>query len=94
MDSNIIRMETEFAGRTLTLETGRMAKQAGGSVLVQYGGTVVLVTATASKTRREGIDYFPLMVDFVEKMYAAGKIPGGFSNVRQDPQLPQHLQQD
>jgi len=79
---------------TLTLETGRMAKQAGGSVLVQYGGTVVLVTATASKTRREGIDYFPLMVDFVEKMYAAGKIPGGFSNVRQDPQLPQHLQQD
>lgn len=78
MDSNIIRMETEFAGRTLTLETGRMAKQAGGSVLVQYGGTVVLVTATSSKTRREGIDYFPLMVDFVEKMYAAGKIPGGF----------------
>jgi len=78
MDSNIIRMETEFAGRTLTLETGRMAKQAGGAVLVQYGGTVVLVTATASKTRREGIDYFPLMVDFVEKMYAAGKIPGGF----------------
>ena len=78
MDSKIIKMETEFSGRTLTLETGRMAKQAGGSVLVQYGGTVVLVTATASKTRREGIDYFPLMVDFVEKMYAAGKIPGGF----------------
>ena len=78
MDSNLIRMETEFAGRTLTLETGRMAKQANGSVLVQYGGTVVLVTATASKTRREGIDFFPLMVDFIEKMYAAGKIPGGF----------------
>lgn len=78
MDSNIIRMETEFAGRKLSLETGRMAKQANGSVLVQYGGTVVLVTATASKERREGIDFFPLMVDFVEKMYAAGKIPGGF----------------
>jgi len=71
-------METEFAGRKLSLETGRMAKQANGSVLVQYGGTVVLVTATASKERREGIDFFPLMVDFVEKMYAAGKIPGGF----------------
>ncbi|TSA24690.1 polyribonucleotide nucleotidyltransferase [bacterium] len=78
MDSNIIRMETEFAGRKLIFETGRMAKQANGSVLVQYGGTVVLVTATASKVKREGIDFFPLMVDFVEKMYAAGKIPGGF----------------
>jgi len=78
MDSNIIRIETEFAGRKLLLETGRMAKQANGSVLVQYGGTVVLVTATASKDKREGIDFFPLMVDFIEKMYAAGKIPGGF----------------
>ena len=71
-------MEADFAGRSLILETGRMAKQASGSVLVQYGGTVVLVTAAVSKQRKEGIDFFPLTVDFVEKMYAAGKIPGGF----------------
>lgn len=76
--NNIIRLETEFAGRKLVLETGRMAKQANGSVLVQYGSTAVLVTATVSKQRREGIDFFPLVVDFVEKMYASGKIPGGF----------------
>ncbi|MEA2104947.1 MAG: polyribonucleotide nucleotidyltransferase [Candidatus Cloacimonadota bacterium] len=78
MLKKMIRMETEFAGRKLTLETGRMAKQANGSVFVQYGGTSALVTATVSKTRREGMDYFPLVVDFVEKMYASGKIPGGF----------------
>ena len=76
--NNVVRMETNFAGRKLILETGRMAKQASGSVLVQYGGTVVLVTAAVSKERREGIDFFPLVVDFIEKMYAAGKIPGGF----------------
>lgn len=76
--NNVVRMETDFAGRKLILETGRMAKQASGSVLVQYGGTVVLVTAAVSKERREGIDFFPLVVDFIEKMYAAGKIPGGF----------------
>lgn len=77
-NKKIIRMEADFAGRSLILETGRMAKQASGSVLVQYGGTVVLVTAAVSKERKEGIDFFPLTVDFVEKMYAAGKIPGGF----------------
>ena len=77
-NKKIIRMEADFAGRSLILETGRMAKQASGSVLVQYGGTVVLVTAAVSKQRKEGIDFFPLTVDFVEKMYAAGKIPGGF----------------
>lgn len=77
-NKNLVRMETDFAGRKLILETGRLAKQANGSVLVQYGGTVVLVTAGVSKERREGIDFFPLVVDFVEKMYAAGKIPGGF----------------
>ena len=78
MNNDIIRMETEFANRKLVLETGRMAKQANGSVFVQYGGTALLVTATASNERREDIDYFPLIVDFVEKMYASGKIPGGF----------------
>ena len=57
---------------------GKMAKQANGAVLVRYGDTVVLVTATASKAPREGVDFFPLTVDYEEKMYAAGKIPGGF----------------
>ncbi len=68
----------EFAGRTLTLETGRLAGLADGAVLVRYGDTVVLATAVSSGLPREGIDFFPLTVDFEEKMYAAGKIPGGF----------------
>ena len=68
----------EFAGRTLTLEFGKYAQQAGGSALVRYGETVVLVNATASDTPREGVDFFPLTVDFEEKQYAVGKIPGGF----------------
>ena len=68
----------EVGGRTLTIEQGKMAKQANGAVLVRYGDTVVLVTATASKEPREGVDFFPLTVDYEEKMYAAGKIPGGF----------------
>ena len=74
-------METfsmEVGGRTLTIEQGKMAKQANGAVLVRYGDTVVLVTVTASKEPREGVDFFPLTVDYEEKMYAAGKIPGGF----------------
>ena len=70
-------VEFELGGRTMSLETGRMAKQAGGAVVVSYGETVVLVTATRSKPR-PGIDFFPLVVDFVEKTSAAGKIPGGF----------------
>jgi polyribonucleotide nucleotidyltransferase len=67
----------EVGGRTMTIETGRLAKQAAGSVVVTYGGTAVLVTAVHSKPR-PGIDFFPLTVDFVEKFAAAGKIPGGF----------------
>jgi polyribonucleotide nucleotidyltransferase len=67
----------DVGGRTMTLETGRMAKQAAGAVVVTYGETVVLVTA-ANGTPRPGIDFFPLTVDFVEKTSAAGKIPGGF----------------
>ena len=70
--------EMELGGRTLTIENGKMAKQANGAVLVRYGDTVVLVAATASAEPREGVDFFPLTVDFEEKMYAAGKIPGGF----------------
>ncbi len=70
--------KTEFAGRTLTVETGKFAQLANGSALVRYGETVVLATATASAKPRDGIDFFPLSVDFEERMYAAGKIPGGF----------------
>ncbi|MCX8043242.1 MAG: polyribonucleotide nucleotidyltransferase [Desulfobacterota bacterium] len=69
---------TQWGGRTLSIETGQLAKQANGSVLVRYGESAVLVTATAAKTPREGIDFFPLSVDYLEMTYAAGKIPGGF----------------
>jgi len=68
----------ELGGRTLEVETGRLANLAGGSALMKYGDTNVLVTATASRHAREGIDFFPLSVDYEEKMYAVGKIPGGF----------------
>jgi len=67
-----------IGGRRLTIETGRLAKQAGGAALVQYGESVVLVTATAAREPREGVDFFPLTVDYVEKTYSAGKIPGGY----------------
>ncbi len=69
--------ETEFGGRTLTVETGKLAMLAGGSVTVRYGDTLVLGTANRSEPR-PGLDFFPLTVDFEERMYAAGKIPGGF----------------
>ena len=67
----------ELAGRTLTIDVDRVAKQANGAVLIHYGETVILSTATASDKPREGIDFFPLSVDYEEKMYAVGKIPGG-----------------
>ena len=70
--------ETELAGRKLVIETGKMAGLANGSVLVRYGDTCVLVNVTASKEPRDGIDFFPLSVDFEEKLYSVGKIPGGF----------------
>src|SRR5947207_9223885 len=72
------KVEIEFHGRALSVETGRMAKQAGGAALVRFGETVVLVAATALPTAREGIDFFPLTCDYQEKTFAAGKIPGGF----------------
>lgn len=71
------QFQMDLAGRTLTIETGELAKQAGGAALVRYGDTVVLVTATASKEAKD-IDFFPLTVDYEEKMYAVGRIPGGF----------------
>ena len=69
----------ELAGRTLTVDVGRVAKQANGAAFMHYGDTVVLSTATASEKPREGIDFFPLSVEYEEKMYAVGKIPGGFN---------------
>ncbi len=75
---NIISREIDFCGRKLYVETGRMAKQANGSVYIQYGDTAVLVTATMGKDPAENQNFFPLTVDYIEKMYASGKIPGGF----------------
>lgn len=70
--------ETTFAGRPLSVEIGRVAEQANGAALVRYGDTVVLVTATASDKPRAGIDFFPLSIDYEERLYSVGKIPGGF----------------
>ncbi len=70
--------EMEVGGRSFIIENGKMAKQANGAVLVRYGDTVVLVAVTASAEPREGVDFFPLTVDYEEKMYSVGKIPGGF----------------
>ena len=75
----------ELAGRTLTVETGKMAGLANGSVLVKYGETTVLVNATASKEPKEGIDFFPLSVEYSERLYAVGKIPGGYTKREAKP---------
>ncbi|MDX5360414.1 MAG: polyribonucleotide nucleotidyltransferase [Alphaproteobacteria bacterium] len=74
----IARKEMEWGGRTLTLETGRMARQADGAVLATYGDTTVLATVVAARQPKPGLDFFPLTVNYQEKFYAAGKIPGGF----------------
>jgi len=73
-----IKTEFKFGNNTVTLETGEIARQASGSVIVNIDGTVVMVTAVAKKDCREGADFFPLTIDYQEKAYAAGKIPGGF----------------
>jgi polyribonucleotide nucleotidyltransferase len=79
MSNNVFRFtEVEIGGTKIRIETGKLAKQANGAVTVTCGETVVLVTAVASKEPKEGIDFFPLLVDYEEKFYAAGKIPGGF----------------
>ena len=75
---DIQRVEIDWAGRKLTLETGRIARQAGAAVLAQYGETSVLATVVAEKNGRPGIDFFPLTVNYQEKTFAAGKIPGGY----------------
>ena len=79
------KFEMELAGRTLRVDVDRVGKQANGAVLIHYGDTVVLSTATASKEPREGIDFFPLSVEYSEKMYAVGKIPGGFNKRESKP---------
>ena len=78
MTSSILEKSMDLAGRQLSIETGKLAKQANGAVLIKYGDTVVLASATASAKPREGIDFFPLTVDYEERLYAVGKIPGGF----------------
>lgn len=88
----ITRRELDFFGRKLIIESGKMAKQANGSVYVQLGETAVLVTATMSKEAAENQDFFPLTVDFIEKMYAAGKIPGGFFKRETKPSTDATLQ--
>ncbi|MFA5801913.1 MAG: polyribonucleotide nucleotidyltransferase [Thermoleophilia bacterium] len=77
-EKTVVIKTIELGGKTITLETGRVAKQANGAVIVRCGDTMVLVTATGRTEPKEGIDFFPLTVDIEERMYAAGKIPGGF----------------
>ena len=75
---DIQRVSIEWGGRTLTLETGRFARQADGAVLATYGETSVLATVVAMKEPKPGVDFFPLTVNYQEKAFAAGKIPGGY----------------
>src|SRR3712207_4188506 len=78
MTTTVERLETTLGGRTLSLETGKVAQQANGAVVARFGDTVILATATASVAPREGIDFFPLTIDYEERLYAIGKIPGSF----------------
>ena len=75
---NIVKKSFAYGAQQVTLETGEIARQAGGAVLVSMGETVVLVTVVGNRTARPGQDFFPLTVDYIEKTYAAGRIPGGF----------------
>jgi len=84
-------VQVEFGGRTITMSTGKMAKQASGAVVVSCGDTVVLVTAVAAKSAKEGQDFFPLTVNYTEKAYAGGKIPGGFFKREARPSDPETL---
>ena len=75
---NIIREEIDWGGRKLVLETGKVARQADGAVVATYGDSVVLATVVSAREPRAGIDFFPLTVNYQEKYFAAGKIPGGY----------------
>ena len=85
---NFKRYEMDYCGRPLFMEVGKMAELCNAAVLVGYGETRVLVTCTASARPRDGIDYFPLSVDFNEKLYAVGRIPGSFMRREGKPSLP------
>lgn len=84
---NETKLELEIGGRTLSLSTGKFARQSNGAVMVQYGDTVMLCTVNRSKEGRPGIDFFPLTVDYIEKFYAAGKFPGGFNKREARPSI-------
>jgi polyribonucleotide nucleotidyltransferase len=88
MEHNV---QVEFGGRTITISTGKMAKQANGAVMISAGDTMVLVTAVAAKEAKEGQDFFPLTVNYTEKAYAGGKIPGGFFKREARPSDPETL---
>jgi polyribonucleotide nucleotidyltransferase len=75
---NYFRKELDWGGRKLVMETGKIARQADGAVMISYGETIVLCTAVGMKTAKPGQDFFPLTVNYQEKAFAAGKIPGGF----------------
>ena len=79
LENNYKTYSMELAGRTLSVDIGRVGKQANGCAFMHYGDTTLLCAATASKQPREGVDFFPLSVEFEEKMYAVGKFPGGFN---------------
>lgn len=85
---NYRKFEIEYEGRPLKMEVGKMAELCNAAVLVTYGETTVLVTCTASARPKDGIDYFPLAVDFNEKLYAVGRIPGSFMRREGKPSLP------
>ena len=84
---NETKLELEIGGRTLSLSTGKFARQSNGAVMIQYGDTVMLCTVNRSKEGREGSDFFPLTVDYIEKFYAAGKFPGGFNKRESRPSV-------
>ena len=85
---NYRKYEMDYEGRKLTMEVGKLAELCNSAVLVSYGETVVLVTCTASARPKDGVDYFPLSVDFNEKLYAVGRIPGSFMRREGKPSLP------
>ena len=91
---SINNVSVNVGAKEITFETGKLALQAPGSVVVKSGNTTVLVTAVANKEVRDGIDFFPLTVDVEERMYAAGKIPGGFLDVKVDKLKKQYYQAD
>jgi len=78
MNYNMHRETLDYYGKKLTIETGRLAKQASGAALVTLGDTVVLVTVVGAQTAREGVDFLPLTVEYMERTYSAGRIPGGY----------------